>query len=162
MTTYTRRAVPAFRPLPSRGSTVADWLDEAACEAQEIRAADAAREAEGCQCCCCAGTCHESEEETEERIKLAQQEETGEQGPRAEWQDEGEGIYSFGVVTSWYDSPSAWFVPEGWTLVSATVEDCDDLKRYETAERIQVRRAPPPVTSDIAPLRVPLFDQRAA
>jgi hypothetical protein len=158
MTTYTRRAVPAFRPLPSRGSTVADWLDEAACEAQEIRAADAAREAEGCQCCCCTGTCHESVEETEARLSP----EAGEEGPLAHWQDEGEGVYGFTAITSWYDEASQWFVPEGWTLVSATVEDCDDLKRYETLEKIQVRRACPPVTSDIAPLRVPLFDRRAA
>jgi len=158
MTTYTRRAVPAFRPLPSRGVTLADWLEEEACEAREVRAADAAREVEGCQCCCCTGTCNETEEETEERIN----EEQGEQGPRAEWQDEGDGVFSFGVVTSWYDDKSQWFVPEGWTLVSATVEDCEDLKRYETAERVQVRRAPPPVTSDTAPLRVPLFTQRAA
>jgi len=151
MTTYTRRAVPAFRPLPSRGVTLADWLAEEASEAEEIRAAIKASEAEGCQCCCCTGTCNESEEE----------EETGEEGPRAEWQDEGEGIYSFSVITSWYDDKSQWFVGEGWTLVSATREDCEDLKRYETAERIQVRRAPPPITSDIAPLRVPLY-QRAA
>ena len=133
---------------------MADWLAEQACEAAEIRAEEKARQDEGCGCCCCTGTCNDTEEETAEETE-------GEDGPRPEWQDEGEGVFAFSVITSWYDEQSAWFVPEGWVMISASVEDCDDLKRYETAEKIRVRRAPPPVTPDVAPLRVPLF-QRAA
>lgn len=138
MTTYTRRAVPASRPLPSRGVTLADWLDECDSEDREIRAANKASEAEGCRCCCCTGTCNETEEEEEE------EEEQGDSAPLPHWQDEGEGVYSFSVVTSWYDGPTAWFVPEGWFLLNTTPEDGDRdyLKHHETAERVRVRRLP--------------------
>jgi hypothetical protein len=137
--------------MPSRGATLADWLDEQAADAVEASEAEKAREAReameenGCSCCCCTGECANIDDAPEAVPTVP-----------AHWEPAGEGVYSFEVITSWYDD-GAWFVPEGWECFKREAgEFCPDLKRHESAERVWLRPLPPPVECDTAPLTVRL------
>lgn len=146
----TLRIAPFVSSLPSRGATMADWLDEQAAEAQEAQEAEKAlaeAEAEaGCNCCC-TGECADTDSTPEADGVLA---------VPSHWEAQGENVYSFEVITSWYDD-GAWFAPEGWECFKREAgEFSSDLKRYESYERVWLRPLPPPVLGDVAPLRVRL------
>jgi hypothetical protein len=148
------RISPVVTTLPSRGATLADWQDEQHSELLEAREAAKFARTTGCvfgecSCCCCTGACADSDD---------REDSSGEATVPSHWQPEGEGVYSFGVITSWYDDDSSWFIPEGWECFrrESGREDQSDLKRYESAEKVWVRPLPPPVECDVAPLRVSL------